>query len=193
MVRVRSAIFVAAVLIGGLFNQGCLGDAGGSVARGALDASKVWLEEKLAAAWPSLEAKAIAAAEAVIEKKEKETLAVWERELLKVAPTDPDTGAKLAKKPLDFDADKSGHIEGVEISKLSAYVLLEGKKRFDEGKISKEEWSETQKNAGKGALGLGALAAAAYAIKKRKKGVEVKPPSGGDPPKAPSPAAAPAA
>lgn len=190
MARMRCLVMAALIVIGGFFNQGCLGDAGGALAKGGLDGAKAWLEEKLAAAWPSLEAKLIAVAEAKLAEKEAKVNADFDAHLLKVAPPDPATGGKLAKTWKDFDVDKSGHLEPTEVAKITAYILAEGRKRVSDGSMSEEEWSATAKGVTAGSPIALAVGGGWWWLKRRKKALEEKkdPAAAGDPPKPPQPA-----
>jgi hypothetical protein len=202
MVRWKAFVLVAAVVIGGFFNVGCRGlikDRAGDAMEGLLERGKEWVKAEVATALPKIEEKLEAIAEKKLLEQEEKYNAAFDVHLAKVAPDDPVTGGKAAKTWKDFDIDKSGHLEPLEVGRVTAYILTEGPKRVAEGKISAEEWSDTQKNVAKGGTAAAAIATAALYVRNRRKkkeaqgktevaaaGPEPKPPG----PASPSPAPA---
>lgn len=194
MHRLRSLVIVLAMVVGGFFESGCTGFVKEKAGE-FLEGTKDWIRAEISTALPKLEDKLTEMVEKKLQEQELKGFNIFDVELAKVAPPDPVTGGKVAKTWKDFDIDKNGHLEPLEVGRISAYVLIEGKKRFDEGTITKEEWSDAQKNTAKGGGILGAVALGAYALKKRKdaRNNAPKPPvAAGPDPKTPSPAAAPA-
>ncbi len=194
MIRRRfvTIAFVAIVVCGSFLNQGCLRDAGGQLVEGGLQAGKEWALKALENSLPTIEAKLTALVEAKLAEQAAKYNAEFDVQLAKVAPDDPVTGGKAAKTWKDFDVDKTGILEPLEIGRIAAYIQAEGSKRVSEGKMSKEEYSDTLQTTGKIGIPAAAVGTALWYVRNRKKKKEAQAAStaaAGPDPKPPTPAA----
>jgi hypothetical protein len=106
-------------------------------------------------ALPMLKEAAIKAVEDKLEKEEKEQLAKLNSTLSDFKHKDLD-GKDVPYVWLDFDSDKSGHLETLELMKVSGFITAELLKKVKNGEMTAEDAKGKGSNA---ALAIGALAA----------------------------------
>jgi hypothetical protein len=144
----RTLLLVVLAVIGGFFNTGC------STAQRKMiyEEVKTYTLEQLAALRPGVEA----LIDAKMAEKEKAQLAELDKKLAEVAATDPASGAKIVLTWQNFDTDKNGHLDLMELGKASMYMTARAA-----DKVSSGEWTKDDaKKYGTGAAGVVALLAA---------------------------------
>lgn len=134
-------------------------EVGKSVLAGALEASKSYVDKKLA-------------------EKEAEELKELDAHLA-VHKTVTEDGTEVVKTWRDFDADKSGSLEDTELAKIAQFITALTARKVASGEMGKDEAGRHAKSAGITLAALMAILLGKRAVTSMAKKSGAPPPTGG--------------
>ncbi len=91
---------------------------------------------------------AIEKANAKANEIETGQLAALDQQLTAFKVSDPETGVETSKTWKDFDVDKSGHLEPLELAKVTSFVTSQTARKIATGEIDKNTAGQTGKSTG---------------------------------------------
>lgn len=91
---------------------------------------------------------AIEKANAKADEVEAKQLAALDQQLAAFKVGDPETGVEISKTWKDFDVDKSGHLEPLELAKVTSFVTAQTARKVATGEIDKNAAGQTGKSTG---------------------------------------------
>ena len=82
------------------------------------------------------------------DEEEAKQFAALDQQLTAFKVVDQETQIEISKTWRDFDADKSGHLEPIELGKVTAYITTQTAKKIATGEIDKNTAGQTGKSTG---------------------------------------------